>query len=103
MTVTEKINKYLYEAKTDYTVYHNSYTSAIMEAERWIERQGYTLDDEEVASKIGSGPSKPSKGKTNRFSLSIFKNGKKQKKMFHIQIYNRGIKSMEYELNMYIL
>ena len=99
MTIIDKIDKYISEAKSDYTIYHNSYN----EMEKYVEKQGYTLDKDELFTKIGSGPSKPGKGKTNRISLSIYKNGKKQKKMVHIQVYNRGTSSMEYELNMYIL
>jgi hypothetical protein len=45
------------------------------------------------------GPKKPSEGKTNSFSIELFKDGKEQKKMLHIQIY--GMKN-KYELNAYI-
>lgn len=87
----------------NYEVYHNSYTSAIQTAEKFAEKQGYTLDKEEMADKIGSGPAKPKEGKTNKFSLTLFKNGKQQKKMLQIQVYNRGTDTNEFELNCYIL
>ncbi len=100
-----------------YQVYHYTYTSAVNAALEYAEKQGYEYDPEETASKIGLGPKKPSAGKTNRFSISLTKGGKPQRKMLHMQIYNMGTykrnqdgsktRSMyggqnEYELNTYI-
>ena len=56
-----------------------------------------------MATEIGSGPAKPKKGKTNKFNISLSKNGKEQKKALQIQVYNRGTNENEFELNMYIL
>lgn len=84
-----------------YPIFHNSYTSAIQAAEKAIESKGFKLDPEELAVKVGCGPSKPEEGKSNRFSFSIIKDGKLQKKMAHVQIY--GLDSGKFELNLYVL
>jgi len=87
------------EAKSDYEVYHDSYTSAINAAKAYAEKKGYTINDDDSFTKIGMGPKKPSEGKTNRFSIELVKDNKVQKKMLHIQVY--GMKN-KYELNAYI-
>jgi hypothetical protein len=88
--------------ESSYEVYHDTYTSAITTAEKFAQSKGYETDKEEWADKIGTGPTKPAPGKTNKFSLSLFKNGKKDKKNLQIQVYNRETTSNTYELNMYI-
>lgn len=112
------LKKILTEAKSEYPVYHFTYTSAINAAKEYAEKKGYEVDDEDSFRKIGTGPRKPSAGKTNRVSVELTKGGKPQKKLLHIQVYNMGtfkrdntdgsyIKSMHggqerYELNAYI-
>jgi len=111
------IKESIKEAKSDYPVYHYTYTSAIQSARDYAEKKGYEIDDEDAFRKIGMGPRKPSDGKTNRFSIELTKNGKPQKKMLHIQVYGMGTykrntdgsktRSLyggqnEYELNAYI-
>jgi hypothetical protein len=86
--------------KGDYEVYHGSYTSAINTALSYAINKGYTTDDDEVGTKIGLGPRKPDEGKTNRFSITLYKNQIEQRKMLHIQVYNMG--NGRYELNAYI-
>lgn len=92
---------FLNESK--YEIYHNSFTSAIQAAEKFATDQGYEIDPEEMADKVGLGPAKPKEGKTNKYTISLMKNGKEQKKALQIQIYNRGTKGNEFELNTYIL
>ena len=87
------------ESRLDYQIYHNSYTSAIEELRKYAEANGYQLDDDEMFNTIGSGPRKPSEGKTNKFTISLYKDGVQQRKALHAQIYGMGNK---YELNMYI-
>jgi hypothetical protein len=65
------------EAKSDYQIYHNSYSSAISEVHRFALAMGYILDEDETFSQIGMGPSKPKDGVTNKFSLSLYKPTKK--------------------------
>ena len=101
-------NTFIDENKNDYEIYHSSYTSAIVEMERYVKNNRYVLDPEEMATTVGMGPKKPSKGKTNKIHVALYKNkkdladGKKQKKMIHAQVYNRGTSGNTYELNMYI-
>jgi hypothetical protein len=109
--------KVVSEAKSDYAVYHKTYTSAIQSAREYAEKKGYEIDDDDAFRQIGMGPKKPSDGKTNRFSIQLTKDGKPQKKHLHIQVYGMGTykrnpdgsktRSMwggqnEYELNAYI-
>lgn len=93
--IRESVN----EAKSDYEVYHKSYTSAIEAARAYAEKKGYEINNDDAFTKIGVGPRKPSPGKTNRFSIELSKDGKIQKKMLHLQVY--GMKN-SYELNAYI-
>jgi hypothetical protein len=87
------------EAKSDYEVYHKSYTSAIEAARAYAEKKGYEINNDDSFTKIGMGPRKPSEGKTNRFDIELSKDGKVQKKKLQIQVY--GMKN-SYELNAYI-
>jgi hypothetical protein len=88
--------------ESDYLIYHDTYTSAIQAAEAFATKKGFQLDKEEMADKIGTGPAKPKEGKTNKISLTLTKDGKVQKKMLQIQVFNRGTSSKEFELNCYI-
>jgi len=90
--------------ESKYAVYHDTYTNAIEAAKMFTKKQGYDLDDDELANEIGFGPGKPKKGKTVRHTLTLFKNGKpiKGKKRLQIQVYNRDTDSNTYELNTYI-
>jgi len=98
-TVSFPSKKVVSEAKSDYEVYHKSYTSAIEAARNYAEKKGYEINNDDAFTKIGVGPRKPSPGKTNRFSIELTKDGKPQRKMLHIQVY--GMKN-SYELNAYI-
>jgi hypothetical protein len=91
--------QYMTEKKSSYQVYHKSYTSAVDTALEYAESHGYEYDKEETATKIGMGPKKPGDGFTNRFTITLFKDGKEQKKALQISIYGMGDK---YELNTYI-
>jgi hypothetical protein len=71
-----KLASLIKEVKSDYEVYHKSYTSAINAAREYAEKQGYEINDDDAFTKIGMGPRKPSEGKTNRFSIELSKDGK---------------------------
>lgn len=100
------------EAKSPYEIYHNSYTSAIQEVEKFVKSKKFFLDKEEMASEVGMGPPKPGAGKTNRFSLKLYKTeadieaGKPVKKAVHFQVFGMGstkaLSADKYELNVYI-
>jgi hypothetical protein len=94
----EKMNP-IKEAKSDYEVYHKSYTSAIQAARAYAEKKGYEINNDDAFTKIGMGPRKPSEGKTNKFSIELSKDGKVQRKKLQIQVY--GMRN-SYELNAYI-
>lgn len=98
----EESNHTTLKEAMDYTVYHNTYSSAVQAAEMWAERKGFIVDSNDWSSKISFGPKKPSAGKTNKMSIGLIKNGKEQKKSLHIQVYNRGTNGNAYELNAYI-
>lgn len=90
----------LSERKGDYEIYHNTYTSAIQEAEKYCEEQGFFWNKDESFAKIGSGPRKPQEGKTNKFSLELYtKDNKPAGKAVHLQVYGMGSR---YELNVYL-
>jgi hypothetical protein len=91
--------KALNEGTTDFQVYHNSFSSAVQTAQQYVEARGYTLDEQEWFNRISTGPRKPQEGETNSYTLTLYKDGKEQRKSFHIQIY--GMRD-RYELNAYI-
>jgi hypothetical protein len=93
------IKESIKEAKSDYEVYHKSYTSAIQAAKAYAEKKGYEINDDDSFRQIGMGPRKPSEGKTNKFSIELSKDGKVQRKKLQIQVY--GMRN-SYELNAYI-
>ena len=95
----EGVNESITEAKSDYEVYHKSYTSAINAAKEYAEKKGYEINDDDSFRQIGMGPRKPSEGKTNKFSIELSKDGKVQRKKLQIQVY--GMRN-SYELNVYI-
>lgn len=99
MKKVKLFEQFLTEKKPAYEIYHRSYTDAINTALEYAESQGYTYDKEETATKIGMGPKRPGDGFTNRFNITLFKDGKEQKKALQISIYGMGDK---YELNAYI-
>ena len=97
---TKKKKKVLKEAKDDYEIYHKLYSSAVAEAKRYCEEQGFYWNDNEVWHKVSVGPKRPSEGKTNRFSLQLYTKDKAPAgKAVHVQIY--GMKD-KYELNTYL-
>ncbi len=109
--LSEKMQKYvdacgkdfttysLKEGKKDYEIYHKTFTSAIEEVEKFAEKNGYEIDSDEMFNVVGTGPKRPGVGKTNKYHLTLMKNGKEDRKKLHFQVY--GMKT-QYELNMYI-
>lgn len=91
--------QFLNEAKQDFQVYHNQYSSAIDEVEKYANSMGYELDQEEYSNAYVDAYFKPNDGQTKKDDLTLYKKGKEQKKALHVQIYGMGNK---FELNMYI-
>ena len=88
------------EAKnSDYTIYHKTFSSAVQHAIAVAKKRGYAVDEDDWDRKVAMGPRKPSKGKTNSYSINLSKNGKDVRQKLQMQVYyDQG----RYELNMYI-
>lgn len=88
------------EAKgSDYTINHKTFSSAVQHAIEVVEKRGYEVDEEQWDQKVALGPKKPSKGKTNTYTIDLLKNGKETPRKLQMQVYyDEG----RYELNMYI-
>jgi hypothetical protein len=83
----------------NYKLHHNTFSGAVQEAIAVAKKQGYDVDEDDWSDKVATGPKKPSKDKTNRYSIKLTKNGKPTRKFLQIQVYNMGAK---YELNCYV-
>lgn len=92
--------KMLLKESIEYKIYHNSFSSAVQEAESYAEKNGYKVNEDDWFNKVAVGDRKPSPGKTNRYSVKLIKNEQESKKMLHFQVY--GMESGSYELNVYI-
>ena len=88
------------EAQAKYKINHKTYSSAVDEALKVADKQGYEVDMDDYFNQIATGPRKPGEGKTNTFRIALTKRGKEQKKKLQIQIYGKG--KHGYELNCYI-
>ena len=98
-SVASKVLRRMSEAKDDYTVAHNSFSSAVQHAEEVTKKRGFEVDSEEWDRKVAMGPRKPGAGKTNSYNIGLMKNGKEVKQKLNMQVYyDEG----RYELNMYI-
>lgn len=91
--------KALNEGKEPYPVYHNTFSAAVQTAQQYAESKGYTIDENEWFNSVATGPKRPKEGQTNRYSISLYKDGKLQRKNLHFQVYGMGER---YELNTYI-
>ena len=87
------------EGRNDIDIYHNTFSSAVQTASEYANKLGYEINEDEWFTKVATGPKKLSEGETNRYSLSLYKDGEEQRKMLHFQVY--GMKN-KYELNAYI-
>jgi hypothetical protein len=83
----------------NYKLYHSTFSAAVQEAIAVAKKQGYEVDEDDWQNKVATGPKKPSKDKTNSYSIDLTKNGSPTKKKLKIQVYNMGEK---YELNTYV-
>ena len=97
--------QFVSEGKKDYEIYHKLYSDAVGEAINLANKQGFDVDEEDIFQYITTGPRKPSRGKTNRFKISLTKNGKPVRKMLIFQIYgmdNSSRSDNNYELTAYV-
>jgi hypothetical protein len=92
------------KSKSDYEIYHKSFTSALEEVIKVLEKQGFKMDEDDMKQQVTfggtSGRARPSTGKTNKFNIKLDKlDGDSIKKYVHFQVY--GMKN-SFELNMYV-
>ena len=96
-----KINSKIDEAND---TYFKSFTQAVEYARKVTEKRGFTIDEDDWQTQIAFGGkytrSRPSKGKTNSFTVGLLKNGKPQRKSLQISVF--GMDSGSYELTQYI-
>ncbi len=96
-----KINTKIDEAND---TYFKSFTDAVEFARKATEKRGFTIDEDDWQTQIAFGGkysrSRPSKGKTNSFTVGLLKNGKPQRKSLQISVF--GMPSGSYELTHYI-
>jgi hypothetical protein len=96
-----KINTKIDEAND---TYFKSFTDAVEFARKATEKRGFTIDEDDWQSQIAFGGkysrSRPSKGKTNSFTVGLLKKGKPQRKSLQISVF--GMPSGSYELTHYI-
>jgi len=96
-----KINTKIDEAND---TYFKSFTQAVEYARKVTEKRGFTIDEDDWQTQIAFGGkysrSRPSKGKTNSFTVGLLKNGKPQRKSLQISVF--GMDSGNFELTQYI-
>lgn len=96
--LVESTQSIIGEKVGEYKIYHNSYTEAINEIVDHVERNGFTVSDDDMFHIVGTGPRKPSSGKTNFIEIPLYKNNRESNRKIIAQVYNTGSK---FELNMY--
>ena len=94
----QEVQEDLQEAP-NYKLYHNTFSGAVQEAIAVAKKKGFDVDEDDWHDKVATGPKKPSKDKTNSYSIKLMKKGKPVRQMLQIQVYNMGAK---YELNCYV-
>jgi hypothetical protein len=88
---------YAVEGKSDYPLYHKTYSDAMQAAYAHAKKKGFEVDKNDIDDKVATGPKKPSNGKTNSFTLKLV--GQKNKRLA-VQVTN--LDNRRYELNCYI-
>lgn len=97
--VIEAAQSLLNERRNDYEIYHKTYTSAVQEVIRFVEKNGYKVDEDDRFRIVGVGTKRPSEGKTVQFELPLYKqDGKPAMTKIVVQVY--GMRT-QFELNMY--
>ena len=89
------------EAKSNYELYHPTYSGAIHHAlAHHASKAGLSVSDDDYHHHVSIGPRKPTEGVSVSHSLPASdENGGKH--MVHMQIYNRGGDKKPFELNTY--
>ena len=69
--------------------FYSTYGAAIDSVKGYANQAGYELDDDEYGNAYTDAFDKPSEGETKQNSITLYKNGKKQRKAIHVSIYGR--------------
>ena len=89
--------------KTNYSLYHDSFTACAAEARRGAEAQGYQICERnwqtEIAFNGKYSRARPDVGNVHRFTVALEKNGRPQRKALNFQVY--GMETC-FELNAYV-
>ena len=89
--------------KSDYLIYHDSFTACATEARRVAESQGYqvcaTNWQTEITFNGQYSRARPAVGNVHRFTVALEKNGRPQRKALRFQVY--GMATC-FELNAYV-
>ena len=83
-----------------FEVYHKHFSKVIDEVEKYANKMGYELDNEEFGEKVVDASFKAREGEYKKDTLTLYKKGKEQRKALHVRIYGRD--GWKYELNMFI-
>lgn len=96
----ESTRDLLSEMRGEYEIYHETYTDAVQEVIRYVEKEGYKVREDDRFNIVGTGTKRPGIGKTTTFSLPLYKRDGETPagKKIEVQIYGMAKK---YELNMY--
>jgi len=89
--------------KTNYEIYHDTYSSAVHTALDYAKKLGFDFSEDDVFHIISVNTKKPSPDQTTRFSLPLSKNDKPSKKNLQVQVYNRNTDKKSFELTVYVL
>jgi hypothetical protein len=79
--------------------FYKSYGEAIDAVQAYAQSKGYDLDQEEYGFAYTDASDKPKNGETKEEHITLYKNGKEQKKALHVSMYGRN---GGFEVTMYI-
>lgn len=111
LKLNEITNKIKLLVESNDRTYFETYTGAVQYAKEQIQKRGYEIDEDEWEQKIAFGSGKPGGDMPQiyngnvpptRHDITLYKNGKEQKKMAHIIVAYVGYGAFDYELTYYI-
>lgn len=79
--------------------FYKSYGEAIDAVQAYAQSKGYELDQEEYGFAYTDASDKPKNGETKEEHITLYKNGREQKKALHVSMYGRN---GGFEVTMYI-
>ena len=79
--------------------FYKSYGEAIDAVQAYAQSKGYELDQEEYGFAYTDASDKPKNGETKEKHITLYKNGREQRKALHVSMYGR---SGGFEVTMYI-